>query len=412
MQTSNRTSFTSKSPFSFAEDHAMSGLVSYGGDETVVATRAEIERITSDLSAVQRRLLDEIKPMAQLNGVVHHLQLDLMLPETLVRLGLQRHGCFVAAESYFTTDARVAHQLDKVAETLHDNPWLTRLIPKEVWVGLAATTAVAGFTNTDFTSQVVRATASQIPSEKFDLLTQVLPNERVLVGQEKAAVLPTPSSVFSLTQRLNNDSGNIRIEGYQTQTGRVLVVYLPGTANWSPIGGSSAFDLRSNLELLGDSENSNSTRAANAALQAYGVKPSDRLVLVGYSQGGMVAAHLADNNSQVVGLVTIGAPIANEKLPAEVAVLSIEHSNDLVPALAGSTNPFTENWATATRHWEISAGESVIESHDINAYANTAELVDSSTDRGLIRIKHRILGSIEASEALEAKEYRPLKAAS
>lgn len=390
----------------------MSGLVSYGGDSSVVATRTEIERITLDLASVQRRLLDELKPLAQLNGVVHHLQLDLMLPETLVRLGLQRHGCFVASDSYFTTDARIAHQLNKVAETIHDHPWLTKLIPKEAWVGLAATTAVAAFTNTNFTSQVVRATASQIPSEKFDLLTQVIPNERVLVGQGKAVALPTPRTVSGLAKRLNNDSGNIRIEGYRTKTGRVLFVYLPGTANWSPIGGSSAFDMRSNLELLGDSENSNSTRAANAALNAYGVNSSDQLVLVGYSQGGMVAAELAEQNSQVIGLVTIGSPIANAKLPAELAVLSIEHSNDLVPALAGSTNPLTENWATATRHWEISAGDSVIKSHEISAYANTANLVDSSTDGGLMRIRHKILGSIEGSEALEVKEYRPLKATS
>lgn len=321
----------------------MSGLLSYGGDTSVVAARSEIERITTDLGLVQRRLLDELQPLAQLNGLIHHLQLDAILPETLIRLGLQRHGCFVASESYFTADARVAHQLSALAETIHSNAWLTRLIPKEAWVALGAATVVAGFSNTNFTAQMVRAAGSQLPLEKFDLLAQVIPSERVLAGQVPAPQLPRPTTVAAITHRLNNDSGNIRIEGYQTKSGRVLLVYLPGTANWSPVGGRSAFDLRSDLELIGDSQNTNSSRAANAALKAYGAKSSDRLILVGYSQGGMVAAQMAEENSNVVGLITIGAPVADAKFSPDLPVLSVEHSNDVVPALAGATNPLTEN---------------------------------------------------------------------
>jgi len=390
----------------------MSDLVSYGGDPKVVASRGEIERITSELSLIQRRMLDELKPMAQLSGLVHHLQFDVVLPETLVRLGLQRHGCFVAAENYFDTDARVAHNLNRVAQTLHDNPWLTKLIPKEAWVALGITTVAAGFTNTDFTSQLVRATSSQIGKEKFDLLTQVLPSERVLAEEAPAWQSSPPNSVAALTQRLNNDSGNIRIEGYQTHSGRVLVVYLPGTGNWSPVGGKSAFDLSSDLELIGESENSNSSRAAHAALNAYGVRADDRLILVGYSQGGMVAAELAEENPNVIGLVSVGSPIANSQLPDVVPVLSIEHSNDIVPALAGETNPLTENWVTATKHLDLQPGQSVIAAHDFAAYQQTAGLVDESQDAGVVRIRNKILGSLAGAEQLEVREFKPLKAAS
>ncbi|MFM2385098.1 MAG: hypothetical protein RL166_972, partial [Actinomycetota bacterium] len=82
----------------------MNDLVSYGGDRSVTVTRSEIERITGNLANIQTRLIDELQPLAQLNGIIHHLQLDAYLPETLIRLGLQRHGCFVASESYFTGD--------------------------------------------------------------------------------------------------------------------------------------------------------------------------------------------------------------------------------------------------------------------------------------------------------------------
>ena len=390
----------------------MSGLVSYGGDVAVVATRSEIERITSDLALVQRRLLNELQPLAQLNGLIHHLQLDAILPEALIRLGLQRHGCYVASESYFSTDARVAHQLNGLAETIHNNAWLARLIPKEAWVALGAATVAAGLSNTNFSAQMVRAAAGQLPVEKFDLLTQVIPSEQVLAGQVAAPQLPRPSTVAAITQRLNTDSGNIRIEGYQTKSGRVLMVYLPGTGNWSPVGGKSAFDLRSDVELIGDSQNTNSSRAANAALSTYGAKSSDRLILVGYSQGGMVAAQMAEENSNVVGLITIGAPISDAKFSPELPVLSIEHSNDVVPALAGDTNPLTENWATATRHWEIEPGETVLQAHDIRSYAETARLVDGSSDAGLIRIRNKILGTIQGAEPLAVREYEPLKATS
>ena len=388
----------------------MSELVSYGGDTRVVAARSEIERITASLALVQRRLVDELQPMAQLNGLVHHIQLDLRLPETLVRLGLQRHGCFVASESYFTADARVAHQLDAIAQTLSENPWLARLIPKQAWATLAATTLVAGFTNTNFTSQVIRATSGQISLEKSDLLTQVIPSEPVLAKEVAAARHSPPSKISDFTDRLNNDSGNIRIESYETSTGRCVIVYLPGTANWSPVGGESAFDLRSNTELIGDSENSNSSRAAHAAMNAFGVNATDRVILVGYSQGGMLASQLAEGSPNVVGLITIGAPIANSNLPADLPTLSIEHSNDIVPALAGATNPMTENWATASRHFEIGLGQSVAAAHEIDAYNETAKLVDGSSDSGLRRVKNLILGNLNGAELSQTKEYRPLKA--
>ena len=390
----------------------MTGLVSYGGDARVAASRSEIERITSELTLVQRRLLDELQPMAQLSGIVHHIQLDLRIPDTLVRLGLQRHGCFVASESYFSGEAKVSHQLNALAEVLHENPWVSRLIPKEAWVALGLTTVLAGFTNSNLSSQLLRATASEIPKDRLRLLTKLIPSESVTAVPVPTVSKAAPRSIAALTERLNNDSGNIRLESYQTTEGRLVVVYLPGTANWSPIGGNSAFDLRSNVELIGDSQNSNSSRAAHAAMNAFGVTGSDRLILVGYSQGGLLATELAQSNPHVVGVVTVGSPIANEPVPNSIPILSIEHSNDVVPALAGETNPLTENWATATKHWELKPGQTVLEAHSISAYVNTSSDVDRSTDSGLARIRNEILKNLAHAEALEAKEFQPLKAAS
>ena len=391
----------------------MSGLVSYGGDPTVTVARSEIERITNSLANVQTRLTDELQPMAQLNGLVHHLQLDAHLPETLVRLGLQRHGCFLASESYFTGDARVAHQLEAVASTIHANPWLQQLIPKEVWVGLAAGVGLSAVSNNNFTSLGMRVALSQLPVETLSTAISKIPSSEIQISERPpSVVMQKPESIAGLAERLNNPSGNIRLESYGTSNGRVVVMYLPGTSEWNPLSHQKAFDARSDLELIANGKNSTSYRAANAALTAFGVTRKDRLILVGYSQGGMVAAELAQHHSNVTGVVTMGSPISKEALPANIAVISLEHSNDVVPALSGSTNPMTENWATATRHVDLNLGETVLKAHNIGEYVQTAALADSSEDSGLVRLRGAVVGQFNGAELQEVKEFAALKVAS
>jgi hypothetical protein len=390
----------------------LTGLVSYGGDPSIVASRAEIERISGTLGVIQQRLLDELQPMAQLNGVIQHLQFDVELPETLVRLGLQRHGCFVASESYFTTDARISHQLNGIAEFLTTNPWAANLIPKEAWATAAAASIIGSVTNTSVTAHAIRTGMAQIPSEQLPILTAPLPNQNVSIHEKQAKLQPTPTSLQQLTSRLSDKSGNIRIEGYQTDKGRVLIVYLPGTANWNPVGNGSAFDLQSNLELIGDHENTNSVRAAKAAIEQFGVRPTDNLILVGYSQGGMIASELAEAGNNVSGVVTIGSPVSNSNFVADLPVLSLEHSNDIVPAFSGSTNPMTENWSTATRHLNLAPGENINAAHEIGNYVQTAKMADESTDTGLARVKNRILEQLEGATPLETREFSATKESS
>jgi hypothetical protein len=390
----------------------VSGLVSYGGDPQVTVARSEIERITASLANVQTRLLDELQPMAQLNGLVHHLQLDAALPETLVRLGLQRHGCFVAAESYFSGDAQIAHRFSAIAEFLHDHPGLRRAIPKQTWLVIAGTVGLSAFSNNNVTAWSAGAVAGQLPMDSIGGLTKAIPESKIHVEERPpSAVYQTPTTLQGLASRLYSN-GNIRVEAYQTETGRVVVAYLPGTAEWNPFANEKAFDLRSDVQLNADVEKSASYRAADAALNAFGVTGKDRVVVVGYSQGGMVGTELAQHRGNVVGLVTIGSPIANQSLPKDLNVISLEHSNDVVPALSGKTNPIEVNWATASRHVELLPGETILKAHQMDQYQETAALADQSTDTGLVRMKTRLLGLLDNAKQLEVREYEPLKGAS
>lgn len=391
----------------------MSGLVSYGGDPKVSVARSEIDRITSNLGVVQKRLLNELQPLAQIAGIVHHVQLDTYLPETLVRLGLQRHGLFVAGESYFTADAQVAHRIDAIANAIHKTPLLRNAIPKQVWEGLAVGLGVAAFTNSNATALGVQAITGQLPLEKISDLTAKLPSSPISVEERPpSGVYQKPQTLSGLAERLNNPSGNIRIESLRGSSGRVLVVYLPGTAEWNPLAHEKAFDVRSDIELLGTTEKSASYRAANAALSAFGATSEDRLILVGYSQGGMVAADIAQQEPNVIGVVTMGSPIAREHLPTNIPVISLEHSNDVVPALAGATNPITDNWVTATRHVDLQSGENVLKAHNMSEYVTSANLADQSSDSGLVRLRQNLFSNLQGTEFVSAKEYAPLKAAS
>lgn len=378
----------------------MSGLVSYGGDVSVVASRSEIERIGSILSVVQQRIVDELQPLAQLHGVVHHLQLDAYIPQTLVRVGLQRFGCFQAAESYFTRDAQIAHLLDSIDSHLQGHQ------PAHYLSAVVGVAAVGMFTNTDASAQLGRVAIGYLPVSKAGEVLNALPEHSVHVTEVVPEATPMgTSSIGDLSSRLNNKSGNIRIEEYSTSNGTVKVVYLPGTS----FKDGKVFSLRSDVELMANGQKANSYLAAEMAMKTFGIKETDRVILVGYSQGGMVAAELAQHHKNVTGLVTMGSPIATEAIPKVIPTLSLEHSNDIVPALSGKTNPLTENWATASRHVDLKPGQNAIEAHEIENYVETAKLADASADSGLVRVRQNLLGQLANSKLLRYSEYQALE---
>lgn len=391
----------------------MSDLVSFGGDQRVVATRSEIERITAELSLVQRRITDELHPLAQIHGIIHHIQFDSAVPEVLVRLGLQRHGCFVAGESYFTNDARLAHKFNGLGELLHDNPWLVKKVPNQVWLALGGAAAMAGFTNTNFTALAVRAGSPLIPIDKIARASAAIPDGHVaLVERRPRENFQNPNSIAALTGRLNNEDGRVRIERYETSKGKIAVIYLPGTAEWNPIGSHKTFDIRSDIELVSGSASSDSVAAVRQAITAAELSPTEKVILVGYSQGGMVAAELAKTDIEVSGIVTLGSPIAGTEIPKTIPVISLEHTNDVVPAISGKTNPISENWVTATRHLDLQAGQTVIAAHAMSGYQETAALADRSTDTGVIHVKREILDQLTDAKLVGVREFAPLRATS
>ena len=68
------------------------------------------------------------------------------------------------------------------------------------------------------------------------------------------------------------------------------------------------------------------------------IDPADPVMLVGFSQGGIMAGHLAANRQgdfNIQGILVVGSPIDHMQIPSGVNVVSIQHTFDPVPRLEG-----------------------------------------------------------------------------
>ena len=108
----------------------------------------------------------------------------------------------------------------------------------------------------------------------------------------------------------------------------------------------------------------------------------------------------------MVGVVTLGSPIAQVELPSHIPILAIEHSNDVVPALSGRVNPLTENLVTISREVVASGGGSdALAAHDLQAYLKTAEQVDSADAAGITRIREAVMQRFEGLRLVETQTF-------
>ena len=130
------------------------------------------------------------------------------------------------------------------------------------------------------------------------------------------------------------------------------------------------------------------------------------MIVAGYSLGGIAAAQLAANGGfEVTGVVTIGSPVGQVNVPQGVPVLSVQHSNDPIPAATGESNPLTANWATVTREATLPAGSPSLAAHELSRYRETLNLVDQSYLTGVSRVRELILGQLEGSRLVKASAF-------
>ena len=134
---------------------------------------------------------------------------------------------------------------------------------------------------------------------------------------------------------------------------RAYVVDLPGTKDWQPTPLAHrrwVNDLAGSLQVLAGRPDARTAGVARALALA-GAGPEDPVLLVGHSQGGLVALQAARTLSgrfRVTHVLTAGAPIGRLPVPPGVQVLALENRWDVVPRLDARPDPDRARLTTVT----------------------------------------------------------------
>lgn len=199
-------------------------------------------------------------------------------------------------------------------------------------------------------------------------------------------------SYAARAERIPLGDAQIRIDRHQAE-GRPdsFTVYLGGTKDLGLTAMSQPWDMTSNVNAMAMGD-AGSYRAAKEAMLLAGIDASAPVQLVGYSQGGLIAAALAGSGEyNVQGMFTVGGVVSQDLVPQGVDWLAIEHSDDVMPALGGNRNAPD---AVLVRR-EVFAGspvpaDSLLPAHELSRYRETAVMLDGSSDGRSDRMLERL----------------------
>lgn len=172
--------------------------------------------------------------------------------------------------------------------------------------------------------------------------------------------------------RDDGDQSNIDVRVIKDAHGNVTgyVVDIPGTKDWNaPWEPKSANDSGVNVDAMAGNNTVLQKGIEEALRQAGARETGAPVMLVGHSQGGIVAAQstndLISGGYNVTHVVTAGSPVGRIDIPGNVQMLSLENKGDIVPHLDATDNPNTANRTTVT--FENQTGN-VGNNHSIGGY--------------------------------------------
>jgi hypothetical protein len=196
-------------------------------------------------------------------------------------------------------------------------------------------------------------------------------------------------------------NGTIEVQTVPDPDGRSHIVYLPGTDDLQTLPWTQDEDVRdmgTNLQLVAGQRDTYQEGIVQAMHEA-GIRPHEPVLLVGHSQGGMVAAALAAGGSgfAVTNVVTAGSPTAQvPDFPTGMHVLSLEQHGDVVPLLDGEPNPDSLQQTTVV--FDAAPDGGIVAHHDHGVYVAGAAAADASTHPSIVESvaslhEHGFLGS-------------------
>jgi hypothetical protein len=185
--------------------------------------------------------------------------------------------------------------------------------------------------------------------------------------------------IGELTLRNAGRHGEISVSFVVGADGRRrAIVDIPGTKSWNPAPNHDVTSVSTDIRAMAGLDTSYEDGIFDA-LHAAGVRPDEDVMLVGHSEGGIVAVNAARDavrtgRFRVTHVVTAGSPIGKIalQLPENVEVLALENSADVVPAADGAANPARLNITTVTvadQHGSVGANHSLDQTYQPEAVA-------------------------------------------
>ncbi|MBE7162915.1 MAG: alpha/beta hydrolase, partial [Williamsia herbipolensis] len=190
---------------------------------------------------------------------------------------------------------------------------------------------------------------------------------------------------------------------------RRAIVDITGTKSWTPAPTADITSLTTNGRALTGTPTAYEQGVLSAMHDA-GVRPTDPVMVVGHSEGGMVAVQVAQQAAasgrfDVTHVVTAGSPIGLTvgALPSRVRVLALENEHDVVPHLDGTANPDLPNVTTVEGdHGDGTVGGD----HDIReSYVPIARDAEAASSRSIEAFLHSA-GAFFRGERVETHAYQ------
>ncbi len=179
----------------------------------------------------------------------------------------------------------------------------------------------------------------------------------------------------------NDDHTTVRVHHVTHEDGSAAwVVDIPGTQNWQTGGPHNPFDGTGNITTMAGVPASIYPAVRSAmrrAMSRAGVVPgSEPVMLVGHSQGGIVATRMMRDRAfrtefDVTRVVTVAAPVTRMEAPEGVRTLEIEHTGDLVPGLDADYAPDAANSAQVSCD-PVHITDNPLDQHHASTYVTTA----------------------------------------
>lgn len=197
-----------------------------------------------------------------------------------------------------------------------------------MWVSLLAGSQTTGSQGVDPVGHAARAIAGEDSQEHSVVVTE---------SDTGTTMALAPRSLGDRVSRIPGTENPIRVERYRDTEGQwSSEVYIAGTHDWGFGGTLEPFDMESNIALVAGLPAA-SLASVHLAMKQAGVERGERVTFTGHSQGGVIAARLAESGRyRTTGLVVVGAPTGTLTVTGSYPALALRHRDDIVPRLGGS----------------------------------------------------------------------------